>query len=467
MPKPSPDDTIAAISTPLGSGGIAVVRISGESALSIADRVFASDGGKPLSRQQSHTVAVGWARDPRSGKSIDRCLATVFRSPAGYTGEDTVEISCHGGALVAKGVLDALLAAGARPAEPGEFTKRAFLAGKLDLAQAEAVAALIEAKTEKARALASLQLEGRLSERVGSVRESLLNAASALEAELDSPDDVEPADRRAVLLAMETARDEIASLAQGADAGISVREGASCVIVGRTNVGKSTAMNTLLGRDRVIVSPEAGTTRDVVDALVDISGVAVRLADTAGFGAEVGEMERLGSERARAELAAADLAVFVLDGSETLSQEDEKIASLVGGKPVVLVLNKTDLPQALALGSLRDLRLEQVKGVVRTSLLTGEGVEALERTLADALLGSSGLDTEGAEVHVIESRHKEALGRAQRAARSAIRGLRAKGPIDIVSDDVRSAASALGEITGETASEEIIDRIFERFCVGK
>jgi tRNA modification GTPase len=472
MPTPRPDDTIAAISTPLGTGGIAVVRLSGERAIAVAGSVFSAESGRPLDDQPSHTVAYGITHHPGEGEAIDRCLATVFKAPASYTAEDTVEISCHGGPLVAQAVLEACLAAGARAAEPGEFTKRAFLNGKLDLAQAEAVAALIEARTQRARSLASAQLEGRLSQKIAGIRARLIELSSALEAEIDFPDDVDPADRSSIVAALSEEATEIEGLAESADAGISMRHGAKCVIAGRPNVGKSTLMNALLGRDRVIVSPAPGTTRDVVEDWVDISGVPVRLTDTAGLRevpgeAQPGDVERMGIERARAELAAADLVVFVLDSSEPAAPEDQEIARLTGAKPTVLVLNKIDLPERLGAGAARGLVPSGSVVTVRTSLVTGEGIAELEEALGGALLGGSGLDADGAQVQIIEARHKDALLRGLQSVHSALDSLSASGPSDLISDDLRAALDALGEITGETATDEIIDGIFERFCVGK
>ena len=377
--------TIAAIATPLGEGGLAVLRVSGSAAFAVADKVFVPVGksAQKPSAAASHTVHYG--RVERDGRFVDEVLLTVLRAPRTFTREDTVEISCHGGLLPAKLVLDALLAAGARPAEPGEFTQRAFLNGRLDLAQAEAVADLIHARTELALVAAGEQLAGKLSQRINQLRDDLLRVLAHVEAHIDFPDeDIAPDTRGQLLAKLAGGVAFMDELLRTADEGQILRRGIRAAIIGRPNAGKSSLLNQLLGHDRAIVSPVAGTTRDTIEETANIRGLPVVFVDTAGLRESRDAIEQEGIRRTRAMVAKAELVLHVLDATEPLSAEDEQFLAEFAGKKRILVLNKCDLPRAGDLQSLSvvlgaaDGDCKSPARPVEVSCLTGAGLEALK-----------------------------------------------------------------------------------------
>jgi tRNA modification GTPase len=449
------DDTIAAIATPLGEGGLAVLRISGPEARTIADKIFA--GKEKPSTAPSHTLHFG--KIVRNGRTIDEVLLAVLRAPRTFTREDTVEISCHGGILPAKLVLDAILEQGARLAEPGEFTRRAFLNGRIDLAQAEAVADLIHSRTELALAAANEQLAGQLSRRINRLRDDLLNLLAHVEAHIDFPDeDIAPDTREQLLKRLEDGLAFIAQLLQTANEGQILRRGIRAAIVGRPNSGKSSLLNQLLGRDRAIVSPIPGTTRDTIEETANIRGLPVVFIDTAGLREARDEIEIEGIRRSRQSLAQAELILHVLDANEPVTVEDRNYFAEFAEKKRVVVRNKIDLP----------IRCELPPGmapVVDVSCVTGQGVESLKDAIK-AMVWSGEIKAEMLQV-MINSRHQDALNRARAAALRTLEAFRNNATLELVALDLRIAVAAVGEIVGKTTTEDLLDSIFGQFCIGK
>lgn len=457
------DDTIAAISTPVGEGGIGIVRLSGPEALAVASALFrrGREGEKRLERARSHHVYYGLVRDPATSEVVDEVLLTYMRAPHSYTREDVVEINCHGGPLPLRRVLELTLRHGARLARPGEMTLRAFLNGRLDLAQAESVMDIVRARTDAGLRLAVNQLGGRLSSEIAALRREVVDVLAYLTATIDfAEDDIPPRD---VLPALDGALARVDDLLAGADAGIIYRQGLQVAIVGRPNVGKSSLLNALLRENRAIVTPVPGTTRDTLAETLNLQGVPIVLVDTAGIRATEEEVERLGVERSKAAVARADLVLFVADASMPLTDLDREIAALVAGKPVVVALNKTDLPACLTEADLAPLLPEGP--VVRTAANSGAGLRELEEALLSAVL--SGRASASAEPLVSNPRHKEALWRAREHLDAARTGHLAGLPADFVTIDLRAAVAALGEITGESVTEDLLDSIFSQFCLGK
>ena len=450
------DDTIVAIATPLGFGGVGIVRLSGPEALAIAGSLF-----RPRRRRLQdcrRSLCYGWVVDPQTGVRLDEVLVAYMPAPYTYTRQDVVEINAHGGALVVRTILGLCLQAGARAAEPGEMTLRAFVNGRIDLTQAEAVRDLISARTEAALRQATGQLAGRLAQRVQKARQKLLRCLASIEVSIDFDDEEAPL--HDVSPELRDVAGDLSALLASARAGIIRRDGLRVAIVGRPNVGKSSLMNALLGTDRAIVTPIPGTTRDTLEEAVDLGGVAVVFVDTAGLAsARAGLVEELGMARTRLALRSADVTILVLDSSETLKQDDLDVASLVATVPAAIVAwNKADLPSILQPSPLPS------RPELRISALTGEGLPELEKVLLETTLGSSVLC---GEPSLSSERQQHAVGRALAAVQTALEGVRAGMPPDILALDIRVATDALGEITGETASDELLTLIFSSFCVGK
>ena len=454
------DDTIAAIATPLGEGGLAVVRLSGAEALAVADRCFRPAGKsapKPAAAP-THTLHLG--KILRQGRVVDEVLLAVMRAPRTYTREHVVEISCHGGLLVAKLVLDTLLENGARLALPGEFTKRAFLNGRLDLAQAEAVADLIASRTELALAAANEQLAGKLSQRINQLRDDLLLTLAHVEAYIDFPDeDIAPETKEQLLGRLRRGVAFMEELLATANEGQILRRGIRAAIIGRPNVGKSSLLNQLLGHDRAIVSPIPGTTRDTIEETANVRGLPVVFVDTAGLreGGDVIESE--GIRRSRAALAKAELILLVLDASEPLAPADESSLQECSARKHILVCNKADLPRQLT------LPVSWTAPVVEVSCATGQGLEALKDAIRK-LVWSGEIKVEMLQV-MINSRHQDALQRARAAALLTIEALGAEHSLELVAVDLRIAVNAVGEIVGRTTTEDLLDAVFSQFCIGK
>lgn len=453
------DDTIAAIATPLGEGGLAVLRLSGPQATTTADRCFVPGklSVKP-SAAATHTIQYGHIRD--NGRVVDEVLVAVMRAPRTFTREDVVEITCHGGLLPAKLILDLLLQHGARPAQPGEFTKRAFLNGRLDLAQAEAVADLIHARTDLALSAANEQLAGKLSRRINQLRDDLVKTLAHVEAHIDFPDeDISPDTKDQLLRRLEDGVAFMDELLRTAAEGQILRRGIRAAIVGRPNAGKSSLLNQLLGHDRAIVSPIPGTTRDTIEETANIRGVPVVFIDTAGLREGGDEIEAEGIRRSRESLARAELILHVLDASEPPIAANSSRPDEFVGKKIVLVLNKVDLPRRLELTP--DLEASAVK----VSCVTGAGLEALKDAVRDCVWSGS-IHAEMLQV-MINSRHEDALRRARTAALRALDSLRADQTLELTAMDLRIAVEAVGEVVGKTSTEDLLDSIFSQFCIGK
>jgi tRNA modification GTPase len=488
------DDTITAIATPPGEGGIGIVRVSGPAAFPIAGRLFyrgrgrggerargredrADTGHAPThdSRLTTHdsscpapnTFHYGHIVDPHTGESVDDALLLLFRAPHSYTGEDVVEFSCHGGPVTPGRVLALVLREGARMAEPGEFTQRAFLNGRMDLAQAEAVCDQIRAKTEAAQRVALRQREGRLSRQVARLKQDLVGALAAVEVTIDFSEEVGDLDYTAIRERIAGIRAGVEALAATAERGRVYREGIRLAIVGRPNVGKSSLLNALLRENRAIVTHIPGTTRDIIEETANVKGIPLVAMDMAGLRETEDAVERIGVERAREAIETASLLLFVLDAGAGWTDEDAAIAEQTAGRRAVWTLNKTDLvskERAEQLAASLQARAGDAP-VVPVSAATGAELPALEEAIAGAILGGRTDAGEGAVVSNV--RHLRALESACDSLREAEATTAAGLPPDFISIDLRGALDALGRITGETATEEIIHRIFRDFCIGK
>ncbi|HWX21610.1 MAG TPA: tRNA uridine-5-carboxymethylaminomethyl(34) synthesis GTPase MnmE [Candidatus Binatia bacterium] len=460
------DSTIAAIATPLGEGGLAVIRISGPEALAVADRCFAPAGksSQKPSAAPTHTIHFGHVR--RNGQDLDEVLLSVMRAPRTFTREDVVEITCHGGVLPAKLVLDAVLAAGARLAEPGEFTRRAFLNGRIDLTQAEAVADLIHSRTELALRAANEQLAGKLSQRINELRDQLLKTLAHIEAHIDFPDeDIAPDTRDQLVARLERGVVFMDELLSTANEGQILRRGIRAAIIGRPNAGKSSLLNQLLGHERAIVSAIPGTTRDTIEETANVRGLPVVFIDTAGLREGRDEIEVEGIRRSRQSLQQAEFILHVFDASEPLTPADEKFLSEFAGKKRIIVRNKIDLPVRLSLPSSAPEKASLQARTVDVCCLTGQGIETLKESIKE-LAWSGEIKAEMLEV-MINSRHQDALNRARAATVRTVEALRADHTLELVALDLRIAVNAIGEIVGKTTTEDLLDMIFSQFCIGK
>ena len=458
------DDTIAAIATPLGEGGLAVIRISGPQAFAVADLSFIPVGKSSLKPSAAPTHTIHFGHVVRDGKTIDEVLVAIMRAPRTFTREDIVEITCHGGILPAKMVLDTVLAGGARLADPGEFTRRAFLNGRIDLAQAEAVADIIHSRTELALSAANEQLAGKLSQRINLLRDDLLKTLAHVEAYIDFPDEDIPQETMGQLTSrLERGAAFMEELLRTANEGQILRRGIRAAIIGRPNAGKSSLLNQLLGHDRAIVSPIAGTTRDTIEETANIRGLPVVFIDTAGLREGRDEIEVEGIRRSRETLAKAEFILHVLDASEPLTAADENYFAEFGGKKRILVLNKCDLPRKL---DLPDSRFTfHASRPIEVCCLTGKGIEQLKDAIKE-LIWAGEIKTEMLQV-MINSRHQDALHRARAATQLSISALRAGETLELAAMDLRIGVNAVGEIVGKTTTEDLLDLIFSQFCIGK
>ncbi|HWH71562.1 MAG TPA: tRNA uridine-5-carboxymethylaminomethyl(34) synthesis GTPase MnmE [Candidatus Sulfotelmatobacter sp.] len=454
------DDTIAAIATPLGEGGLAVIRLSGPQALAVADRCFVAGGKSAQQPSEAPTHTLHFGHVVRDGQSVDEVMLAVMRAPRTFTREDVVEISCHGGMLPAKLVLDTILESGARLAEPGEFTRRAFLNGRIDLAQAEAVADVIHSRTELALRAANEQLAGKLSQRINALRDQMLATLAHVEAHIDFPDeDIAPDTKDQLVARLERGVAFMEELLRTANEGQILRRGIRAAIIGRPNAGKSSLLNQLLGHDRAIVSAIPGTTRDTIEETANIRGLPVVFIDTAGLREGRDEIEVEGIRRSRQTLEQAELILHVFDASEPLTEADQGHLAELAGKKRILVRNKMDLSGRL--------QLPPTPNSPRVDLccLTGQGVEALKDAIQQ-LAWSGEIKAEMLQV-MINSRHQEALTRARVAAGRTIEALRSEATLELVAMDLRIAVNAVGEIVGKTTTEDLLDAIFSQFCIGK
>ncbi len=458
------DDPIAAVSTPIGNGGIGIVRISGKGSVDIADMIFIPADGEKISGKRSHTISYGRIADPKTGETIDEVLLMLMLSPRTYTREDVVEINCHGGILVTNRVLEIVLNSGARAAEPGEFTKRAFLNGRIDLSQAEAVMDIIESKTELSRKAAVSQLEGGLKNMVRQLREEILDMTAAIEAAIDYPEhDVEEETYSQMAERVERLKSEINRLLETADMGRIIREGVEAVILGRPNVGKSSLLNLLLKDERAIVTDIPGTTRDTVEEYMNLGGIPVKIVDTAGIRQTGDKVEKIGVEKSRARAENADIIFMVLDASVPLCEEDTEILEFIRGKRAVILVNKTDISVNIDTDEL--CRYTERENIIFISVRENEGIDRLTERFREMFL-SGGVEMKES-VLINNTRHKNMLSKAAEALDRAAVTIQTRMPEDFISMDLQDALTALGEITGDSVDDEIIDRIFTRFCLGK
>lgn len=456
-------DTIVAISTPLGEGGIGIVRISGSRAILIAAAMLEFPSGPELNKLASHCMRLCRAVNPKTKEELDQVLVCVMRAPHTYTREDVVEINCHGGIMPLQATLDAAVEAGARLAEPGEFTKRAFLNGRIDLAQAEAVIDVIRSKTKESLQLAMGQLEGQLSQKVSRIRRLVLDVLVQVEASIDFlEEDIEIMPREQMLETIEKAAVVAGELAESAEKGKIYREGISTAITGRPNVGKSSLLNALLREARAIVTAVPGTTRDIVEEYINIEGVPFRLRDTAGIRKPCDEVEEIGVGLSRKAVKEADIILLVLDWSEDLTREDIKIMEETNKESTIAVLNKVDLPQKV-----NEIEVKKRFGdrVLRISATHEKGLKELEKAMLGMIL--SGKVIRGGETIVANMRHKKALEKAREDLAEAGRNMRDEIPDECVAAVLKDGLDSLGEITGETIQEDLLDKIFSEFCIGK
>lgn len=456
------DDTIAAISTPIGQGGIGIVRLSGIGAIETADRIFRSR--TKLCKKESHTISYGVLINPETGEKIDEVLVSLMRAPKSYTKEDVVEINCHGGLVVTQKTLELCLQYGARLAEAGEFTKRAFLNGRIDLSQAEAVIDLIQAKTDLSCQAAANQLGGNLKQKVADLRQEILDMVASIEAAIDYPEhDIEEETYSSIFIGCKKVLDEIKTLLSSAQKGKILREGIEVVILGRPNVGKSSLLNKLLDEERAIVTSVAGTTRDTVEEYINIGGVPVKIVDTAGIRDTEDMVERIGVEKSKKYALEADLILLMLDASQPLEAEDKEILEFIQKKKALILLNKTDLKQKITEKELEPYLNKEM--ILPLSVLENRGLQALTEKLKE-LFFEGELEISD-QILIGNVRHKNALLNAENSLKQALTTIETRMPEDFISMDLQETMRFLGEISGDTVDEEIIDRIFTKFCLGK
>lgn len=456
-------DTITSISTPMGEGAIGIVRLSGPQAVEIADKLY--KGKHLLNDVPSHTINYGHIIDPESKEVVEEVMVSVLRAPKTFTREDIIEINCHGGILTINRVLELTMTYGARMAEPGEFTKRAFLNGRIDLSQAEAVMDFIRSKTDRASKVAMNQIEGRLSDLIKKQRQSILEILAQVEVNIDYPeyDDVEDATTEFLLEQSKEIKQEINRLLDTGAQGKIMREGLSTVIVGKPNVGKSSMLNNLIQDNKAIVTEVAGTTRDVLEEYVNVRGVPLRLVDTAGIRETEDIVEKIGVERSRKALSQADLILFVLNNNEALTQEDYTLYKVVKNEDVIVIVNKMDLEQNIDINEVKDMIGDTP--LIQTSMLKQEGIDELEIQIRDLFFGGEVQNQD--MTYVSNSRHISLLKQARQTIQDAIDAAESGVPMDMVQIDLTRTWEILGEIIGETASDELIDQLFSQFCLGK
>ncbi|MDU2065483.1 MAG: tRNA uridine-5-carboxymethylaminomethyl(34) synthesis GTPase MnmE [Sporomusaceae bacterium] len=456
------DDTISAVATAMGEGGIGIIRVSGDKAICIAGALFQSASGRNIDSFRSHEAVYGRVIDPKSGEVVDEALLIIMKAPHSYTTEDVVEFQCHGGSAALRRILALTLTYGARLAEPGEFTKRAFLNGRLDLVQAEAVMDVIRAKTDASLKQAVGHLEGALSKEVGQLRHNLLAMIAQLEAMIDFPDeDIEEMTLEKVAETTQEIHHKVEILLASAESGRMIKDGIKTVIIGKPNVGKSSLLNALVKEQRAIVTSVPGTTRDSIEEYVSVRGVPLRLIDTAGIHETDDLVEKIGVEKAHKLLESADLVLLLLDRSRALSEEDRKVISLVSGQKGFVLLNKTDLEPLIEQADVAEF-LDWP--LIPISVETGEGIDVLEEQIIATVYSG---EVTAESVYVANLRQQHSLERAAGHLRAALGALEQSFPVDCVVIDLRSAWEFLGEVTGETVQDDLLDQIFSQFCIGK
>jgi tRNA modification GTPase len=458
------EDTIAAISTPAGIGGIGIIRVSGDSAISIVNKIFRSSGIKDLNSATSHTIHYGKIYNLDKTQIIDEVLVSIMKKPRTFTRDDVVEINCHGGIVSTRSVLEVVLSAGARLAEPGEFTKRAFVNGRIDLVQSEAIIDVINSKTNIELKSAIGQMEGSLSYKILEIRKELIGIAAHLQAEVDFPEeDIVDVEKDEIIVTLENIIGRITRLIETADLGKIIRNGLNTVIIGKPNVGKSSLLNALVRENRAIVTEIPGTTRDVIEEFVNIKGIPLRISDTAGIRETEDIVEKIGVEKSLEILSNAELSILILDGSEALNKNDIDIIDLVKDRKVICLVNKADLETKVD-----EDYIEKIFGtdsVIRISIKEHLGLDSLENKIKSMFV-SGDIDS-GDSIVITNLRHKDSLIKAKEALENAMGSLKMGIPIDMLSIDIKDAVEKLGEIIGLTVSEEIVSKIFEQFCLGK
>ncbi|MEF9917103.1 MAG: tRNA uridine-5-carboxymethylaminomethyl(34) synthesis GTPase MnmE [Lachnospiraceae bacterium] len=454
-------NTIAAIATGMSHSGIGIVRISGEEAFSIVDDIYQGKKEKKLSKEKSHTIHYGYIME--EDHLIDEVLVTLMKGPRSFTGEDTVEINCHGGMYVLNRVLEVVIKNGARPAEPGEFTKRAFLNGKMDLSQAEAVMDVIEAKNEYALQSSVRQLKGNVCEKISSIREEILYHTAFIETALDDPEHISIEGYGEKLL-ITTGRllKEIEKLLETVDNGRMMKEGIKTVIVGKPNAGKSSLLNVLVGEERAIVTDVEGTTRDILEENIRLQGISLNIIDTAGIRSTENIVEKIGVEKAREHAEEADLIIYVVDASKPLDENDEEIINIIKNRKAIVLLNKSDLTMVLT----KEMLSKKIeKPMIEVSVKEEQGIKELEDTLKDMFF--KGKISFNDEVYITNIRHKTALQDAHDSLEKVNESIENQMPEDFYSIDLLDAYESLGSITGETIGEDLVNEIFSKFCMGK
>lgn len=454
-------DTIAAIATSIGEGGISIIRVSGDKSIELVDSIFKGKNSRKLHDIKPYTMRYGHVVD-KNGSKLDEVIISYMKGPKSFTAEDTIEINCHGGVVGTNRILQEMIRAGARMAEPGEFTKRAFLNGRIDLSEAEAVMDIIRAKTELSLKSALMQSEGAISREIKIIRNNLLSVIAHIEATVDYPEeDMEEITAEKVNEDVNDLIREIEILLSTADEGKILREGLSAVIVGKPNVGKSSLLNALVKEKKAIVSEVPGTTRDAIEEYINIEGIPIKIVDTAGIRETEDIVEKIGVEKSKEKIDEADLVILVLDLSVNLTQEDREIIEYIKDKKYIVLLNKSDLDDKIDKSELKNLKSKYITNV---SVKTGEGLNLFKDHIKDLFFNGE-IKTEG--IFVTNIRHKQALIRAKENLESSLNALEYTSAIDLASIDIRNAWMNLGEITGEALEEDIIHKIFSEFCLGK
>lgn len=455
-------DTICGIATPLGEGGISIIRVSGSDSLKIINKIFKGKNACDILDMKSYTMRYGHICDINSKFEIDEVIISYMKGPRSFTAEDVVEVNCHGGVVSTGRVLEEIIKAGARIAEPGEFTKRAFLNGRIDLSQAEAVMDIIRAKTDLSMKSAVMQSSGALSKEIGKLREYMLNTLALIEYSVDFTEDDEEPDETIPIKVGEqltVAIKDMNKLLEGANEGRIIRDGLKLAIIGKPNVGKSSLLNCLLKEKRAIVTDIPGTTRDIIEEFISLDGIPVKITDTAGIRETEDEVEKIGVERSREKIDEADLIVLMLDSSHPLEIEDREIIDKVKNKKYVVLMNKNDLEKKISDKDIKDL-----KNVIYISAKTGFGIDELKEKVKELFFNGE-VDSES--MIISNNRHKQALYRALENCQEALDRVKSNEYLDLISIYVTSALKALGEITGSELEEDLINKIFSEFCVGK
>lgn len=453
-------DTIAAIATAVGESGISIIRVSGDKALFIVSSIFEGKNNRKLDDINPYSMRYGKIVDKFSKEIIDEVLVSYMKGPKSFTAEDSVEINCHGGIISTNKVLEEVIKAGARIAEPGEFTKRAFLNGRIDLSQAEAVMDLIRAKTDLSMKSALMQSEGRISREIKDIRHELLGVIAHIEATVDFPEeDLEEMTSDKIKIDLDNIIKRIEKLLDTANEGRIIREGLSMVIIGKPNVGKSSLLNSILMEQRSIVTDVPGTTRDVIEEYVNLEGIPVKIVDTAGIRETEDLVEKIGVERSKEKINEADLVVFMLDLSRRLDSDDKEILDYIKDKKYIVILNKSDLKREL-----EEYNFDDMKNVIEISAKNGDGIDTLKKKIKELFFKG---EINSTDLMITNSRHKEALYKAKEKCLASLETLNSGVSIDLASIDIRGAWMNLGEVSGETLEEDIIDKIFSEFCLGK